>query len=389
MDAIHDYLDPYIGEFLVTTGLNILILLAALTAAHVLHALAMRVFRRSGHYFLKTMTEPLAAHIRRPSRWLFLLLALNMAVPVMEIPLEWQARLKQLIYPLTIASFGWLLVGIVQGVSDWIRQRYTWETMEDNLTARRINTQLRIFTRVIIFLIATITILGIAVTIPSLRNIGLSLFASAGVAGIAIGMAAKPALGNLIAGIQLALTQPIRLDDVVIVEGEWGRIEEITSTYVVVKIWDLRRLVVPLSYFIEQPFQNWSRTSTKLLGTVFLYMDYQTPVEAIREELQRLVEQAPQWNKEAAVVQVTDCKDATVEIRILVSANNAGSLFELRCFVREKMIEFLQREYPQSLPRSRSEIAFMEKQSTLEETGQDVVISNRFPGRTASGKRPG
>jgi small-conductance mechanosensitive channel len=175
------------------------------------------------------------------------------------------------------------------------------------------------------------------------------------VAGIIAGLAARPVLSNLFAGVQLAMTQPIRIADAVIVENEWGTIEEITSTYVVVRLWDLRRMIVPLSYFIEKPFQNWTRESSALIGAVMLYLDYSAPIAAIREKLQEIVRQSKFWNGKTAALQVTDANDRSMELRILVSADSAGATFDLRCEVREKLIDFLQREHPYALPRQRSE----------------------------------
>jgi small-conductance mechanosensitive channel len=192
-------------------------------------------------------------------------------------------------------------------------------------------------------------------TFESVRQYGVSLFASAGVAGLVAGLAARPVLSNLFAGVQLAMTQPIRIDDVVIVEDEWGWIEEITSTYVVVRIWDLRRLIVPLTYFIEKPFQNWTREGAALLGSVMLYLDYAAPIDAIRAEAQRIAEASPDWDKKVVGVQVTDTKQDTIEVRILVSSPTAGQAWNLRCEVREKIIAFLQREHPEALPRRRFE----------------------------------
>jgi small-conductance mechanosensitive channel len=190
-------------------------------------------------------------------------------------------------------------------------------------------------------------------TFPGARQLGASLLASAGVLGIIGGLAARPVFSNLIAGLQLALAQPIRLDDVLIVQGEWGRVEEITGTYVVLRIWDERRLIIPLQWFIENPFQNWTRSTSRILGTVFLNVDYALPVEALRTEARRLVEQAPEWDQRVFVVQVTDATERTMQIRVLVSASDSGKAFDLRCRVREGLLEWLAREYPQCLPTSR------------------------------------
>jgi small-conductance mechanosensitive channel len=188
------------------------------------------------------------------------------------------------------------------------------------------------------------------------RSLGASVLASAGVIGIIVGFAAQRTIANLFAGFQLAMTQPIRIDDVVIVENEWGRIEEITLTYVVVRIWDLRRLIVPLSHFIEHPFQNWTRDQSDILGTVFLYTDYKTPVDSLREELRRIVAQSPNWDGKVCGLQVTNASERSLELRALASAADASKAWDLRCEIREKMIYFVQQNYPDSLPRLRAEM---------------------------------
>ncbi|MGH7668772.1 MAG: mechanosensitive ion channel family protein, partial [Gemmatimonadaceae bacterium] len=193
-------------------------------------------------------------------------------------------------------------------------------------------------------------------TFPTIRHIGDSILASAGLAGLVIGLAARPTLENLIAGVQLVLTEPIRIDDVVIVEGEWGRIEQILTTYVVVRIWDLRRLIVPLSYFIEHPFQNWTRTSADIIGSVFVYTDYRVPVDEIRDEVQRVLKTTDLWDGKVWNVQVTDSKEHTVEVRVLVSTSDSSKGWDLRCLVRERLVTYLQQHHPESLPRTRVEM---------------------------------
>jgi small-conductance mechanosensitive channel len=188
----------------------------------------------------------------------------------------------------------------------------------------------------------------------TVRRIGAGLLTSAGIASVIVGFAAQRSLSNLLAGFQIAFTQPIRIDDVLVVEGEWGRVEEITFTNVILKIWDERRLVLPLGYFIEKPFQNWTRSSSQLLGTVFLYVDYTIPVEAIRTELARIVAGTPRWDGRVATVQVTDVKEHTLELRALVSAADASTAFDLRCEVREKLVTFIQANYPECLPKTRA-----------------------------------
>jgi len=227
---------------------------------------------------------------------------------------------------------------------------------KDNLRARRVQTQLQVLERIAIFIIAVFAASAMLMTFDQVRQVGVSILASAGLIGIIVGFAAQKSIGTLIAGIQIAITQPIRMDDVVIVEGEWGKIEEITLTYVVVRIWDQRRLVVPITYFIEKPFQNWTRTTAELLGTVYLYVDYNLPVERIREELQSILESTELWDRRTWGLVVTNTSEKTVELRALMSAADSSSAWNLRCRVREKLLEFIQNNFPESLPRMRLEI---------------------------------
>lgn len=203
-----------------------------------------------------------------------------------------------------------------------------------------------------------LTLSAALMTFPAVRQYGLSLFASAGVAGIVAGLAARPVLSNLMAGVQIAMTQPIRLYDAVIVENEYGTIEEITSTYVVVKLWDLRRMIVPLTYFIEKPFQNWTRENSSLIGNVIIYLDYRAPVDIIREKFNAILKESKRWDGQVASLQVTDFKEGTMELRMLMSARSSGQSSDLRCEVREKIIDFLQREHPEALPHAR-QISFV------------------------------
>ena len=249
----------------------------------------------------------------------------------------------------------WLGVRCIRAVADTIIELHPAESVT-NTSARRIQTQARVLAQSFSALIIALG-LGLAFsTMPLMRQIGTAFLASAGVAGLVVGFAAKPVLGNLLAGMQLALTQAIRLGDVVIVEQEWGWIEEITGTYVVVKIWDERRLVIPLQWFIEHPFQNWTRNQTAILGTVYLWTDWRMPVEPIRREAERICRAAPEWNQLVCVTQVTDTNERAMQLRILVSAGDAGQRWELRCRVREGIVDFIQLEYPQYLPRVRTDV---------------------------------
>jgi len=228
---------------------------------------------------------------------------------------------------------------------------------EDNLLARKHVTQTRILRRVAATIIFTIALATALMTFESVQQYGVSLLASAGAAGLVIGLALQPVLKNLIAGVQLAVTQPIRIDDALLVEGEWGNVEEITATYVVVRIWDWRRLILPLSYFIENPFQNWTRESSALIGTVMIYLDYTVPVDALREKVEEIAAASKLWDRKVVNVQVTDFRESVMEIRILVSASSSSRQFDIRCEMREKLIAFIQQNYPSALPRLRTDIS--------------------------------
>ncbi|TFG78941.1 MAG: mechanosensitive ion channel [Flavobacteriales bacterium] len=246
----------------------------------------------------------------------------------------------------------WLVLNVLKITKRRIMERYDVDD-SDNLKARKVATQFNILERIAIFVVVIIA-MGLALmSFESIREIGVSIFASAGVAGIIIGLSAQKMIGTILAGIQIAIAQPIKLDDVVIVEGEWGRIEEITLTYVVIKIWDKRRLVVPTTYFIEQPFQNWTKSSADLVGSVMLYTDYQVPFEALRQELGKILEATDLWDGEVQNIQVTDSKAGHMEVRALMSAKDASSTWDLRVHVREQLITFLQRNYPESLVHYR------------------------------------
>ncbi|GKS90619.1 mechanosensitive ion channel [Acidovorax sp. SUPP2539] len=251
-----------------------------------------------------------------------------------------------------IAVTAWALIAAIGGVADGLIARYP-ANVEDNLTARRVATQARVLSRTAMTGVVMAAVSLMLMTFPGARQVGASLLASAGVVGIVAGIAARPVFSNIIAGLQIALAQPIRIDDVLIVQGEWGRVEEITGTYVVLAIWDERRLIIPLQWFIENPFQNWTRTSSQILGTVFLFADYRLPLDPLRAELDRILETAPEWDRRVSVLQLTDVTERTIQIRVLVSARSSGLAFDLRCRVREALVSFIQREYPDCLPQVR------------------------------------
>ncbi len=274
---------------------------------------------------------------------------------------EWEglmAYLPHLNTVLIIFGFTWCFLVGMQIVKSMFLKQYDI-SQEDNLRARKVYTQINILVKIANFIIILFSIGLILLSFESVRKVGVGFFASAGVAGIIIGFSAQKAIGTLIAGIQIAFTQPFRLEDAVVVEGEWGWIEEINLNYIVVRIWDLRRLVLPTTYFLEKPFQNWTRTSGDLLGSIFIYTDYTIPFDELRKELDRILEKTDLWDKKVKVLQVSDAKEHTVETRILVSARNSPVAWDLRVYVREKMIEFIQKNYPECLPKTR---VLMEKE---------------------------
>lgn len=283
------------------------------------------------------------------------LVLLNFWEPL--IPLSSKARyiVDKIVDILLTVSIAGILIALVKVGQDYMFHKYDLKKA-DNLKERKIRTQLVFLRKLLVTLIVVVTICAILLSFDNLRKIGTGLLTGVGIGGIIIGFAAQRSLSNLLAGFQIAFTQPIRIDDALLVEGEFGRVEEITLTYVVVNIWDQRRLILPINYFIEKPFQNWTRTSAEMLGTVMLYLDYSVPLQAIREEFKRLLENSPLWDKRVVVVHVTDATQESVEIRLLLSAANSGHAFDLRCYIRENMIDFIQKNYPDSLPKTRMEL---------------------------------
>ncbi len=281
-----------------------------------------------------------------------MILALGLAVTVSPLHPEPSLLIRQTLLFLLVLNLGWMLIGSMNMWAAVYLRRFNLES-EDNLIARKHVTQTRILQRVGALLIGLIT-LGLALlTIPGVRQWGLSLLASAGVVGIIAGLALQPFLTNLIAGLQIATAQPIRIDDAVIVEGEFGHIEEITSTYVVVRLWDWRRMILPLTYFISQPFQNWTRESARLIGSAFIFVDYEAPIGRLREAFEAIVQASPHWDGEVVALQVVDVTERVAQVRMLASARNGGTAFDLRCEIREKMLAFMRDHCPEALPRDR------------------------------------
>jgi small-conductance mechanosensitive channel len=324
--------------------------LAALIALLV-HLVLSRLVRRilgERHPYLASILAGTAA----PTRVAFLVLALFIALPIAPFDDNTRGAIATALLVAAILLLGWIAITATHIAADLYLHRFRVDTA-DNFLARKHVTQIRVLRRVADTILVIITVGAALMTFESVRQYGVSLFASAGVAGLVVGLAARPVLGNLIAGIQLAVTQPIRIDDAVLVEGESGRVEEITATYVVLRLWDLRRMVVPLTYFIEKPFQNWSRDSTRLTGAVFIHLDYTAPVERLREKAIEIAKASPLWDGDLVKVHVTDATASTMVVRIIATARTSGEAFDLRCEIREKLIDFLQRDLPGSLPLQR------------------------------------
>jgi small-conductance mechanosensitive channel len=322
-----------------------------LTGSIVLHEsifIVLKKMNNKDQFLIRNILEK----FKKPSFIFFLTAALNIIVFSFAPINDFTRHINHFFSLVLIFSIAFLIVRSISFGKDLILKNYDIKE-KDNLKARRVYTQFKIIEKILNFVVILIAIATALMTFDGIRKIGISLFASAGVAGIILGFAAQKMIGTVLAGFQIAITQPIRLEDVVIVEGEWGWIEEITLTYVVVRIWDKRRLIVPTTYFIEKPFQNWTRVSAEILGTVFIYTDYAVPFEEIRNELTRILKSDKNWDGQVNVLQVTNATEKTVEIRALMSAVDSPTAWDLRVNVREKLIEFLQKKYPMSLPRTR------------------------------------
>jgi len=362
MESLRNALDAVCGRlgWLPDPFVALLIILVAIAIALVLHVTLRKITRR-----LLARRYPnlfsVISQMRGLTRLGLLIFAVFIALPVAPLDHDFKFLLARCLAMAIIGLIGWAAIAALHISADIYLRRYRLD-VKDNLLARKHNTQVRVLLRSVDVLLVLFTLGAALMTFQTVRQYGVSLFASAGVAGIVAGLAARPVLSNLSAGVQLAMTQPIRLEDAVIVENEYGNIEEITSTYVVVRLWDWRRMIVPLTYFIEKPFQNWTRESSTLIGAVLINVDYRAPIGAIRDKAQAIVKASSRWDGRVFNVAVTDFKHDTMEVRILASAGNSGAVFDLRCEVREKLIDVLQREHPEALPRQRSELAITQSQ---------------------------
>lgn len=349
MTDLTDLLSQYLGAWawpLATALTGLIVAPVALRAAdHVLRTLA-------GPRILAT------ALLRRalpPAHWFAMLLMLQGVWAATPEGLAGLDSLRHLTLLGIILAATWLAFRAIQGVRDGLFALYP-ATQVDDLRDRQIRTQTVVLARSLMGLVLVLGASAALITFPSVRTLGASLLASAGVAGLTVGLAARPVLSNLLAGLQIALAQPIRLGDVVVVEGEWGNIEEITAAFVVVRIWDQRRLILPLNWFIEHSFQNWTRTSAEIIGAVFLWVDYHLPLEPLRSELSRLCRAAPEWDGRACLLQVTEAGQQSMQLRALVSSASSSANWDLRCKVREGLTTFVANEYPDFLPKARAEL---------------------------------
>jgi len=327
------------GQLILRVGEILLVLAVAVLAALFANWLIFKFVRRLGKKVGGFLAEgAIEQRCRQPIRWILIVAAVYVVRPLLGLPERFDDTVAHIFALLLIGLVAWLLIKLTYLLDDYVISRFEID-VKDNLRVRKIHTQLNVLRRIVVVVILIVALATMLMTFPRVRQLGTTILASAGIIGLVMGIAAQRTLGTMIAGLQIAITQPIRIDDVVIVENEWGRIEEITLTYVVVKIWDLRRLVVPITYFIEKP----------------LYVDYTVPVDAVRKELQRILEASEYWDRKVCVLQVTNTTDKTVELRALMSAADAPTAWNLRCQVREKLIEFVQKNYPQALPKLRAE----------------------------------
>lgn len=334
--------------------ISVAFLLLAAGVAVTLHRLALRLLRwliPASYEFLHSLVSATQALLRAA----LVIFAVALTLPLVPLGTEGKTAIGHWLIVAFILLLGWSCTAAITLASDFYLRRTDIDFSGDPLGRKHL-TQVRVLRRVAATLVIVITVAAALMTFESVKQYGVSLIASAGAAGLVVGLAARPLLTNLFAGIQIALTQPIRIGDAVIVEGEWGWVEEITGTYVVIKIWDWRRLVVPLSYFLEKPFQNWTRQTTDLIGSVMLWVDYTVPVTRIRSKLEELAKASKLWDGQVVNLQVVDSNERALQLRCLVSARTSPEAWDLRCEMREKLIVFLQEEYPGALPKQRAEL---------------------------------
>jgi small-conductance mechanosensitive channel len=337
------------------TAYSLGILAAAMLAGWLVATLILRALARWAKRTDNILDDAVVRHMRVPLQRLVPLLAMMLLLPFLRLPQQFKEVAQHALLVFVVMATGWTAFRSVRVIEELLVHRHSIDA-KDNLSARALQTQVGAFRNIAGFVIIVVTLAFVLLTFERVRELGAGLLASAGIAGIVLGFAAQRGIATVLAGVQIAISQPIRVDDVVIIEGEWGRIEEINLTYVVVRIWDLRRLIVPVTHFIDRPFQNWTRVSAEILGTVELRMDFSVPVDEIRAELKRLLDGSTLWDGKVWGLQVTDSSESTMTLRPLMSARDASDAWDLRCHVREKLIEYVRTRYPAALPKVRAEM---------------------------------
>lgn len=295
----------------------------------------------------------LIRHLSQPLTYFLPLFWLSVLLPIFRMGSFLRVRVERVLEIAIIINGAWLLICLIRVVQDYVLNLFNIKK-SNNLRERRIITQLQFIRQIVISFIILLAIAAVLLSFPAFQRLGTGLLTGVGIGGIIVGFAAQKSLGNLLAGFQIAFTQPIRIDDELIVEGEFGWVEEITLTYVVIRIWDERRLILPINYFIEKPFQNWTRNSAQIQGAIFIYTDYKMPIDALREEFNRLVNNHPLWDKRASSFVITDVTDRGMQLRGTVSAKNSGDLWTLRCHLREHLMKYITKNFPQHFPQTRT-----------------------------------
>jgi len=371
-------MQEYVAELLRRWNLppyawNLLILGASIVIGIIIYFLLSLIVQKRYHKGSDAVLKrSYFVHLVRPLSLFMPLVVFDLLLPLLRMPAIFRTRLDHAMEVLLIISFAWLMVRLVRVGQEFVHRRVNIKTA-DNLRQRRILTQLIYIRRVVNIIIVLLAVGAVLLTFETMRKLGTGLLAGVGVGGIIIGFAAQRSLGNLLAGFQIAFTQPIRIDDEVVVEGQFGLIEEITLTYVVVRIWDERRLILPINYFIEKPFENWTRQTAAVHGTVFIYTDYRLPVDWLRKTFLEFVHSNPLWDNRTASMVVTDLKQSVMEIRCLVSGSNSGNVFNLRCEIREQMIKAISEKYPHCLPLTRATVESAETMGGSDKENNDSI----------------
>jgi small-conductance mechanosensitive channel len=345
-----EYVTEHLEAILFGSGIFFGSLLVGLLLKLLLFALLAFYNRKTPS---STFIPSFLRHQNKPMGYFLPLLAAALTLPLLPVTPAVLEVLRRVMESALIITFAWVLIKAVEIFEDLFLEKYEISKV-DNYRERKMLTQLQFVRRLIMIGIVVVAVSLILMSFETVRRLGAGILTSAGILGIIVGFAAQRSIANLLAGFQIAFTQPLRLDDVVVVEGEFGRVEEITLTYIVLRLWDARRLILPINYFIEKPFQNWSRTTTDIIGSVFFHADYSLPVDEVRLEFKRILDGTDLWDKRVWALQVTDAKEKTIEVRAIMSASNASRAFDLRCLVREKLVGYVQQNFPQSLPQTRA-----------------------------------